>query len=218
MSNVLSQEPPVQIIHDSIFKVNSDLSDGRYFYVEVQREGVMLYDSGQFQLVEPRKLRYDEIRQQAEEYYDEKFNRSSGFLRSARHAVDDEDLQLASFMLHQACENAYISIRLVFTLYNGKLHDLEKYIELVHRYSPDLDKVFPRDTDEEKRLFKLIRAAYVEGRYNPKFVVTQEDIDALIPKVELLREIAQRICHERIAYYARAAWEEREEGNADDTE
>lgn len=209
---------PVQIIHDSIFKVNSDLSDGRYFYVEVQREGVMLYDSGKFQLVEPRKLRYDEIRQQAEEYYEEKFTRSTGFLRSARHAVDDEDLQMASFMLHQACENAYISIRLVFTLYNGKLHDLKKYIKLVRRYSPDLDKVFPCDTEEEKRLFKLIRAAYVEGRYNPKFVVTQEDIDALIPKVELLREIAQRICHERIAYYARAAREEREEGNADDTE
>lgn len=209
---------PVQIIHDSIFKVNSDLSDGRYFYVEIQREGVMLYDSGKFQLVEPRKLRYDEIRQQAEEYYDEKFNRSTGFLKGVHFYCSEGELQLASFNLHQACENAYKAIRLTYTLYSGKLHDLEKYIELVHRYSPDLDKVFPCDTEEEKRLFKLIRAAYVEGRYNPKFVVTQEDIDALIPKVELLREIAQRICHERIAYYARAAWEEREEGNADDTE
>lgn len=209
---------PVQIIHDSIFKVNSDLSEGRYFYVEIQREGVMLYDSGKFQLVEPRKLRYDEIRKQAEEYYDEKFNRSSGFLRGTHYFCSDGDFQLASFVLHQAFENAYKAIRLVFTLYSGKLHDLEKYIELVRRYSPDLDKVFPRDTDEEERLFKLIKAAYVEGRYNPKFVVTQEDIDALIPKVELLREIAQRICHERIAYYARAAREEREEGNADDTE
>lgn len=209
---------PVQIIHDSIFKVNSDLSDGRYFYVEIQREGVMLYDSGKFQLVEPRKLRYDEIRQQAEEYYEEKFTRSTGFLKGVHFYCSEGELQLASFNLHQACENAYKAIRLTYTLYSGKLHDLEKYIELVHRYSPDLDKVFPRDTDEEKRLFKLIRAAYVEGRYNPKFVVTQEDIDALISKVELLREIAQRICHERIAYYARAAWEEREEGNADDTE
>lgn len=209
---------PVQIIHDSIFKVNSDLSEGRYFYVEIQREGVMLYDSGKFQLVEPRKLRYDEIRKQAEEYYDEKFNRSTGFLKGVHFYCSEGELQLASFNLHQACENAYKAIRLTYTLYSGKLHDLEKYIELVHRYSPDLDKVFPCDTEEEKRLFKLIRAAYVEGRYNPKFVVTQEDIDALIPKVELLREIAQRICHERIAYYARAAREEREEGHADDTE
>lgn len=201
---------PVQFIHDSICKVNSDLSEGRYFYVEIQREGVMLYNSGQFELVEPRKLRYDEIKKQAEEYYEKKFTRSTGFLRSARHAVDDEDLQLASFMLHQACENAYITIRLVYTLYNGKLHDLEKYIELLRRYSPDLDKVFPRDTDEEERLFQLIKAAYVEGRYNPKFLVTQADIDALIPKVELLREITQRICRERIAYYDRAAKEKPE--------
>lgn len=209
---------PVQIIHDSIFKVNSDLSEGRYFYVEIQREGVMLYDSGKFQLVQPRKLRYDEIRKQAEEYYEGKFSRSTGFLRSARHDIEDGDLQLAAFHLHQACENAYISIRLTYTLYSGKLHDLKKYIKLVRRYSPELDKVFPCDTEEEKRLFQLIRAAYVEGRYNPKFLVTQADIDALIPKVELLREITQRICHERIAYYARAAQEEPEEGNADDTE
>lgn len=42
------------------------------------------------------------------------------------------------------------------------------------------------------------KAAYIEGRYNPKFVVTREDIDALMPRVELLREITQRICEERI--------------------
>lgn len=33
------------------------------------------------------------------------------------------------------------------------------------------------------------------------FVVTKEDIDAIIPKVELLRDIAKRICEERIKGY-----------------
>lgn len=31
------------------------------------------------------------------------------------------------------------------------------------------------------------KAAYVDARYNPYFVVTKEDIDVLIPKVEQLR-------------------------------
>lgn len=193
---------PVQFIHDSIKKVNSDLSEGRYFYNEVKRDGVMLYDSGKFKLERRRKLRFDEIKQQAEEYYEDKFGMSTGFLRSAKHDYDDGVLHLCAFHLHQACENAYTTIRLVFTLKSSKLHNLEELAGMVSRYSEELVKVFPYHTDEEKRLFELIKVAYIEGRYNRNFVVTREDIDALMPKVELLREITQRICKERIEFYA----------------
>ena len=41
----------------------------------------------------------------------------------------------------------------------------------------------------------------VEARYNPYFVVTKEDIDTLIPKVELLRDITKRICEAKIKEY-----------------
>ena len=196
---------PIQFIHDNIKKVNSDLSEGRYFYNEIKRDGVMLYDSGKFKLERRRKLRFDEIKKQAEEYFEDKFGRSTSFLKGTRYFYNDGDFQLASFHLHQVCENAYLTILLVHTLKGGKLHNLEKLSGMVSRYSEDLIKVFPRHTDEEKRLFELIKAAYIEGRYNPKFVVTKEDIDALMPKVELLREITQRICKERIEFYAQQA-------------
>ena len=67
----------------------------------------------------------------------------------------------------------------------------------------NLSKFFPQDTPEEKRLFEFIKAAYVNGRYDPDFVVTKEDIDALIPKVELLRDITKRICEEKIREYGK---------------
>ena len=57
----------------------------------------------------------------------------------------------------------------------------------------ELAKVFLRDTPEEKRLFELLRSAYVEARYNDDFVVTKEDIDALMPKVELLRDVVEQL-------------------------
>lgn len=196
-----SSRSPIQFIHDSIKKVNSDLSEGRYFYTELKRDGVMLYDSGKFKLERRRKLRFDEIKQQAEEYYEDKFGRSTGFFAGVDFYCNRGDYQTASFLLHQACENAYVTIRLVFTLKNSKLHNLEELSNMVRRYSEDLINVFPCNTTEEKRLFELVKAAYIEGRYNPKFVVTKEDIDALMPKVELLREITQRICKERIDFY-----------------
>ena len=66
----------------------------------------------------------------------------------------------------------------------------------------ELVKVFSLNTEEEKRLFDLLRRAYLEARYNKKkFIVTKADIDALLPKIEQLRDAVERVCKERLAYY-----------------
>ena len=113
---------------------------------------------------------------------------------------------MCSFHLHQACENYFYALRLVHTLKNSKQHNLSKLLGSTRKYSEELRKIFPRNTKEEKRLFELLRLAYVEARYNPKFVVTKEDIDALLPKVERLREITEQTCKAQIEVY-------REKGN-----
>ncbi len=195
------RQPPIQFINDDIKKLNKDLSEGRYFYTQVKEEGVILYDSGKFKLARKRKLHYDEIKQQAEEYFEDKFKKANEFYHTAKLVCNEKYYQLASFQLHQACENYYYAIRLVYTQENNKQHNLSKLSGSVKKYSDEFIKVFPQDTAEEKRLFNLIKAAYVEGRYNPDFLVTKEDIEALVPKVEMLRDIAKRICEERIKEY-----------------
>ncbi|MDU1891961.1 MAG: HEPN domain-containing protein [Dysgonomonas sp.] len=195
------RQPPVQFINIDMKKLNKELTEGRYFYTQIKSEGVILYDSEKFKLPRRRKLNFEEIKQQAEEYYNEKFDRANGFLRQANHAYNDIDYRMASFDLHQACENYFYAIRLVYTQQNSKQHNLTKLLNSVKKYSIDFIKVFPQDTPEEKRLFELIKAAYVNGRYDPDFVVTKEDIDALVSKVELLRDITKRICEEKIKEY-----------------
>ena len=44
---------PIQFINDDIEKLNSDLSEGRYFYTSIQKQGIMLYDSGNYKLERP---------------------------------------------------------------------------------------------------------------------------------------------------------------------
>ena len=61
---------PIQFINDDIEKLNSDLSEGRYFYTSIQKQGIMLYDSGNYKLEPARKLNFEEVRQQAQEYFD----------------------------------------------------------------------------------------------------------------------------------------------------
>lgn len=197
------KQTPVQFINDDIKKLNTDLEEGRYFYSQIKQEGVILYDSGKFKLARRRKLNFDEIRQQADEYFKEKFENANNKLTMAQLGTKEKLYKDAIFMLHQACENYYYAIRLVYTLKNSKQHNLTKLSSSVKSYSTDLAKVFPNNTAEEKRLFNLIKAAYVEARYNPDFLVTKEDIDVLILKVELLRDITKRICEVKIGEYGK---------------
>ena len=191
-----------QLINESISKLNDALSEGRYFYVEILAQGVMLYDSGEYRLATPRELDYAEIKGMAEAYYKDKYSDAEDFLFHAKIAQERGTYQMCSFMLHQATENFIKTIPLVYVLYGYKEHDLEFLIEKCKPYTLDLAKVFPRDTDEEERLFKLLQRAYIEARYNKKnFIVTKADIDALIPKIELLRNIVEKVCKKQITLY-----------------
>lgn len=196
-------QTPVQFINDDINKLNENLSEGRYFYTQVKKEGIVLYNSGKFKLVRRQKLRYDEIQKQAKEYFNEKYQRTNSFFRDANYVYGCADYKQSSFYLHQTCENLFYATRLVFTLRNNKQHNLAKLLASVNKHSDDFVKIFPRKTAEEKRLFQLVKSAYVEARYNPDFLVTKEDIDALMPMIKQLFELVKRICEEQIREYGK---------------
>lgn len=192
----------VQIISESISKLNNALSEGRYFYVDAVNEGIMLYDSEEYTLTTPRELNFTKIKEIAQEYYDERFSDGVDFIKGANFYYQNENYQKAIFLLHQTAENFIKTIPLVYALYGHKEHDLEFLLNKSKCYTLKLIKVFPRDTEEEKRLFALLRRAYLEARYNKKnFFVTKEDIDALIPKIEQLKRVVENVCRDRMAYY-----------------
>ena len=192
-----------QFINASINEFNRALEKGQYFFTDIKIEGVMLYDSGKYKLARRRKLNYAEIREMAQGYYDEKFPIACQFLKGARFYYEDTDYKMASFHLHQAAENYLRTIPLVYILYGYKSHDLNILINYAKTYTLDICGIFPRDTDGEMGLFKLLQDAYVQARYNKNFVVTKEDIDALLPKIERLRDITKKVCQCQIADYSR---------------
>ena len=192
----------VQIISESISKLNNALSEGRYFYVDIVNEGVMLYDSGEFTLSAPRELNFSEIKEMALEYYADKLDDANTHYTHYQTDLSNLNYRFCAFDLHQVTECLIKTVVLVYALYGHKEHDLKFLLNKSKSYTFELVKVFPRDTPEEKRLFELLRRAYIEARYNKKnFIVTKEDIDALTPKVELLKQVVEKVCRERMAYY-----------------
>lgn len=190
-----------QFVNYGIDDFNYALTKAHYFETEIKRDGIILYDSGAYKLARRRKLDYTEIRDRAQKYFDDKFGRALSFLMDAPHPTNRKDYKQASFYLHQSAENFLRTIPMVFILYGHKSHDLSELMNAAKKHTTDIFKAFPRDTEEEKRLFDLLQRAYIESRYNPDFEITKEDIDALIPKIEQLRDIVDKVCRERIAYY-----------------
>lgn len=188
--------------HESIAYFNKAITKGRYFYTDIKKEGILLYDAGKTKLARRRKLNFSEIQELAQEYFDAKFEYGCDFLRSTYHDINDKKFKMASFHLHQACENLYHGIILTYTLYTYKEHNLELLIRKAKSSTFEIMKVFPCNTKEEKRLFTLLQKAYVEARYNRHFVVTEEDIKALLPQVELLRDICREVCEQQIKEYS----------------
>ena len=191
-----------QFINYGIDDFNYALSKAHYFETEIKRDGVVLFDSGTYKLARRRKLDYTEIKDRAQKYFDDKLGKANNFLEDTLFNFKKNEFVHSSFHLHQSAENLLRTIPMVFILYGHKSHNLSELMNAVKKYTTEIFKAFPRDTEEEKRLFDLLQRAYIESRYNPDFEVTKEDIDALIPKVEQLRDIVEKVCRERIAFYA----------------
>ena len=190
-----------QFVNYGIDDFNYALSKAHYFETEIKRDGVILYDSGSYTLARRRKLDYTEIRDRAQKYFDDKFGRANQFLKGVTFYFEDGDCRMASFHLHQSVENFLRTIPMVFILYGHKSHDLSELMNAAKKHTTEIFKAFPRDTAEEKRLFDLLQRVYIESRYNPDFEITKADIDALLPKIGQLRDIVEKVCRERIAYY-----------------
>lgn len=192
---------PVDYIVEDINKLNKALERSQYFFTDIVKEGIMLYNSKEFKLAKPRKLSFKEIKEFAVEEYENVFPAANVFLDIGNYTYINDKYINGSFQLHQACERYYHTISLVFTNYRPKSHKLNKLGARVKKFSRDLSKVFPLNTDFEKHCFDLICRAYIDARYSKNFVVTKEELKYMIERAEILKEITERICKDKIISY-----------------
>jgi hypothetical protein len=59
-------------------------------------------------------------------------------------------------------------------------------------------KPFPRGTEEDDRLFKLLKRAYIEARYKKSFSITAEELAILGARVRDFAGRVERACREQI--------------------
>ena len=189
----------VSLLVIDIRTLNNELKKGRYFYKDIQKEGIMLYDSKRCELAEPMELTAEERKEEADLHFQKWFNSANSFLIDFNHAYERNDLLKAAFELHQATERFFMTTLLVFTGYKPKLHDLEKLNKLVIIQHRSFVSIFPQSTEEEKQNFILLKRAYIDSRYDmDNFDISKEQLEWLANRVNKLKELTQRNCREKI--------------------
>lgn len=185
------------IVHD-IHYLNHKLTIGSYFFVDVVKEGIILYNSGNFTLAESKELSQEERKKYAQEDFEDGMERANEFFIDFRNALERESYNNAALYLHQVTERYYHTISLVFTRYKPKLHDIEELERQVCSLDTRFCKVFPRNTHEEIHRFDLLKKSYIEARYSKKFKITKEELEYLAEKVQKLKKLTYEICKEKI--------------------
>ena len=195
----------VNIIVHSIDEVNQALSRGEYFWVDIVRDGIALYELPQHSLATPQPLTPADAYTMASEYFEDWLAKVDSALKGAAFFVEQNELKDAAFLLHQATERAYDCFLLVRTFYFPRSHNIKFLRSLAEDNEPRLIEAWPRATKLDRRRFELLKRAYVEARYSVSYEIGPEDLEALTQSVRQLRAIVEEVSRERLEELRAAA-------------
>lgn len=189
----------VSLVVHSLEDVNEKLRLGRYFFTDILRDGIVLYEEPGHPFVAPQVLTPAEALRETRDYFEEWFESASRFLQNAEDNHSRGWLKEAAFLFHQATERLYHCIFLVRTLYSPKTHNLNRLRALTEQLEPRLRTVWPTDNRLHKRAYNLLREAYIKARYSREFVISPEELAWLGERVALLQGLVRELCEARIA-------------------
>jgi len=197
----LPVQTPVKIIAHEIDFVNGKLEKGQYFFSDIKKDGIILYDSKNCRLAEAKQLTPQERLGQAKADFKQWFESANEFYDHYEYAFKKDSYKKAAFMLHQAAECLYGAVLLVYTNYKPKTHDLDTLRRLAANHDPAFFTVFPLRTKQERDRFDLLRQAYVGARYHDDYKITPQELKYLARCVELLRDQTETSCEAKMGSF-----------------
>lgn len=201
--NELKLDTPVHPIFHGIEFVNKELQEGSYFFGDIKKEGIQLFNTSRYKLDDKRDMSPAEVQIKAQRDFDHWFNSANDFLETFEFSINKNKLNNAAFQLHQATERYYGAIQLVFTGYKPKTHDIEALGHLAKAVNMEFGKVFPQASVQERQRFSLLKKAYVDARYNMDYKISKEDLVYLSERVKMLRDLTEQICKQKIASFTK---------------
>jgi predicted nucleotidyltransferase len=190
----------VNIIVHTLQEVNAALAAGQYFFGDIARDGIILYELPNHALATPVPPTAKDAFEVATAYFNRTFSSIGEWIDLAAHAMSrgrsGEWPNKAAFNLHQAAETAYACFLLVRTQHFPRSHNLKFLRSLAEDKEPRLIDSWPRATKLDRRRFELAKRAYVEARYSTNYEIGTDDLVAITAATHKLRDTVESVSRE----------------------
>lgn len=190
---------PVTFIVHSLADVNDQLRRGRPFFVDIVRDGVVLYQSDGNDFEQPRPLDAAAALTEARANYARWFESAGRFLQTGLDHTTRGWANEAAFEFHQATERFYHCALQTLSLYSPKSHKLNFLRSQAEPLVHELIAVWPRDTKFGRRCFELLQQAYVNARYSPHYRIMPQELEWLGERIALLQRVVRETCERHLA-------------------
>lgn len=189
---------PVNFIVHTLQEVNDGLAHGRYFFMDIARDGIALYQFDDTELHTPKPKTPKQALAMAKEYFEEWMPSALALKEGADFYIGKGRLKEAAFSLHQATERLYHCLLLVVTFYTPHVHNIGFLRTQAERLDRRLIDVWPADRRFEQRAWEKLKEAYVKARYSKHYRISEEELRWLGGQVEALGRVVHSVCSERL--------------------
>lgn len=189
---------PVNFIVHTLSEVNDGLAHGRYFFMDLARDGIALYQFDDSELHSPKPKTPQQSLKAAQAYFDDWFPSAMKRFEGAKFYLEQNYMKDAAFDLHQTVERLYNCVLLVNTFYSPHVHNIGFLRTQAERIDRRLVYAWPRDTRKQQAMFEKLKEAYVKARYSPHYQISTEELAWLVEQIEELGRVVHTICTERL--------------------
>lgn len=189
---------PVNFIVHTLQEVNNNIAHGMYFFMDIAKEGVALYQFDDTDLHTPKPRTPQRAMEMAEAYFEDKFKHAISGQKIYRFCVAEKEWRDAAFILHQTVERLYNCVLLVCTFYSPHVHNIGYLRSQAEAIDARLVYAWPRETHAERAYFNKLKEAYVKSRYSDHYTITEEQLLWIGDCVEELGKAVYEICQERL--------------------
>lgn len=180
---------PVTIILLETAQFNDWLATGHLFARNVYHSATPVFEADNLSLSPVGPYSLDIEKKTLEKLFRDGLNRSQEFLAGVDLFRVRKQYGLAVFMLHQATEQALGTLIKIGTGFHCCTHNIERLLRYAGMVSYQIPDIFPRKTDNEKRLFNFLQKAYIESRYREGYSIGFTDLLELTERVRVIQSI-----------------------------
>ena len=167
------------------------------FFSQAVGSGQLLYAKNGMMLkqeVQTDEATTSEKELKAMRRYMHRYELAEIFRDCALDCIGKDHHKAALFLLHQSMEQCCKALLNVYLDYKPDIHRLGWLIDLTLCFSDEPYALFPRRTEEEKRLFMVLQNSYTQARYNDSFKVTAVDVSLIYNQVLGFLYVTKDLC------------------------